>query len=505
MIQHIFFLFFSCEKNRQNHLHIEYMCLLLNIENYFIVIGTQQDTYIDKSKLYIKCNDNYESFPEKVFLAMRYVYKNIMSNSIDLKYIAKIDDDVYLHDLSFLQFDTENDYIIHQKLNSGKMNPKWHYNKCSDSKYNIEYKLDNYLIDNNLPIIGNFDYGNGGAVYLLSKNALNTLCNHTHFDILMKYMYEDVIVAYILGAANILPCINMKGSFKNYIYNSNNCLFFRIDCKITLLKIKYLYMEINGSEGLNDRKARLLALLQAAKMEKRIAIVPKMILTSLHDSIGKKNIHTYLINEYFRIEDKQYQYVLYDDNLFKNDNDIKVIQLKLDTTSNYTLNQTLCSPMPRVVMTCKDQANILHNNNKQLIGLHIRKTDKLSIFENEYLSLTNILHVIEKSIHNLELYNIFIATDDKSMLQELENKKTTLPYNVYVYNDFDITFKDNYELFLHEMYIVETADIRIKTFKDSEYLYNFNKPDSFYYFLDRSMHNPVEKYTFSGTLLSHDQ
>jgi hypothetical protein len=262
-------------------------------------------------------------------------------------------------------------------------------------------------------------------------------------------------------------------------------------------------LAINGSAGLNNRKAHLVALLHAAKMEKRIAIIPNMILTNFHDSISKKTINTNLIDEYFRVEDKKYHYVLYDNNLFENNNDIKTIHLQLDATSMYRLNQTICSPMPRVVMKCKDQVDLLRNHSKKIIGMHIRKTDRLNIFENEYLSLTNILHAVEKSIENLELYNIFIATDDKIMLQELEKKKGELKYNVYVYNDFDITFEDNNESFIHEMYIVETSDIIVKTFKDSEYLYKFNEPDSFYYLLDRSMHNPDEKYTLHDTLLSH--
>jgi len=507
----LLYLFISCEKKKHLHIHIEYMCYLLGIKNYYIIIGTEGESYIDDHKLFINCNDHYEGLSEKVLNTLQYIHDH--EKSFDFDYVIKIDDDIYLNNLLFLNSIVDNDYIIHNKLNTSTMSTTWHMNKCNDSILNKTHcHINDFISENNLESVKDFDFGNGGSIYLLSKKAVDVICNFSYVDVCKKFMYEDIIVSYILNIHGIQPYINTNVSYscikrrnehiQKFVNISDNSLAFRFDCDLSKLEINYITGYTHGAAGLNDRKSLLLKLLEEAKNEKRIAVIPKFTLSNIHNS-HNENISTHIIDQFLQINNDDYKYV-FDDNLkLTNIHNMKRVELKheindLNDYKQIKLRQITCSPVDRVINNCDEFIQILKN--KPFVSIHLRKTDRLTNDENDYISSLKLIELLENSLMDLESKNIYICSDDKNLIVDMQKIKCDSKYNIFTKADLCMTFDNNYELFIHEMYIVEKADIIIKTFKDSEFLYNFNYPDSHWYILDRSMHSMNEKYTLQDKI-----
>ena len=72
------YVFFSYKKNINNSYdRISIMMNLLNIKDYLIIVGGEENKYNDDNHiLNIKCNDNYEGLPEKVIKTYNFIFKN---------------------------------------------------------------------------------------------------------------------------------------------------------------------------------------------------------------------------------------------------------------------------------------------------------------------------------------------------------------------------------------------------------------------------------------------
>lgn len=493
----LLYLFISCEKKKHLHIHIEYMCYLLGIKKYYIIIGTEGESYIDDHKLFVNCNDHYEGLSEKVLNTLQYIHEK----SFNFDYVLKIDDDIYLNNLLFLNSIDNNDYIIHSKMNTNAMSTTWHMNKCNDSILNkTHYHINDFISENNLESVKDFDFGHGGSIYLLSKKAVNVICNFSYVDVCKKFMYEDIMVSYILNIHGILPYTNTNVSYTCYkrrneqihkfIHLADNSLAFRFDCDLSRLQINYITGYTHNATGLYERKSLLLKLLEEAKNEKRIAVIPKSILSNVHN-YHNENISTRIVEQLLQINNNDCKYV-FDDNLqLAKNHDMKRIELKHEN-NDYKLSQLSCSPVDKVIKNCDEFIQLLKN--KPFISIHLSKTYRLTNDENNHLSSGKLIKLLENSILELESKNIYVCSDDKGLIADIQKTKSDLKYNIFTEADLCMSFDNKYELFIHEMYVVEKADIIIKTFKDSEFLYNMNSPDSHWYILNRSMHSMSRNY-----------
>lgn len=167
---------------------------------YLFLIGEPSliEAKIDSDKLIVPCRDDYESLILKLFLAYEYLY-----NTEQFDYIYKIDDDCVLNvaDLTknIIQQLPGNQYAggaTHPK--GATMNNKWHYGKCSSSKYDKPYSYDK----------APFEFAKGGYSYFLRRDTLPLVMHQiksTKKEIaIFQYAYEDVRLSELLGNCNIV-------------------------------------------------------------------------------------------------------------------------------------------------------------------------------------------------------------------------------------------------------------------------------------------------------------
>lgn len=192
----------SCEKN----MHLWPSLLNKNIDNLLIICGKSLDeNYIfdcNDQILYVNCNDGYEGLPEKMIYAYNAIrgYKKFDS----ITHILKIDD----HDTIVSKEVIDNIEINGQDcLNRrhyvgqhiyGACMGGHHIGRCGTSPWNNRlYEGENGM------------YASGGYSYILSRNALNIICNtYTYSDkerIRKEHIYEDLMVAMILKRSEIFP------------------------------------------------------------------------------------------------------------------------------------------------------------------------------------------------------------------------------------------------------------------------------------------------------------
>jgi glycosyltransferase involved in cell wall biosynthesis len=147
--------------------------------------------------LYVPCPDNYESLLLKLALGYQFIYRNF-----DFKYVMKIDDDCFpdlekfansiIPQLSGLQYLAG---ATHPK--GTPMNDQWHFGKCSDSKFDKQFKYN----------VSPIEFGKGGYGYFLRKDILPAIFSEigTFNQELQDeiYSYEDFRIAEILHSNNI--------------------------------------------------------------------------------------------------------------------------------------------------------------------------------------------------------------------------------------------------------------------------------------------------------------
>ena len=543
MFDNILFMFISCEKNRYKHKFIEMMCYRHDITNYYIVVGSKSESKIDGKYIFIQSNDHYEGLPEKCLKLFTFVYATRLHEGFN--HFVKVDDDISFYDVGCFENLPLKDYTGFQFLNSNVMDSRWHQNKCYDKSYNtMNFNFKKYLEAKNLRFNGNFKYFNGGGIYILSAKALK--CIHDFNVNVYDYMYEDVLIGYILQLHNILPEVvstdykhgskmgyGIKKEFWNGYYSSTSSrLQFLMDCDIrkhncieyvecsTAAPIYSKRMQRTNYEeraaGLNDRKSLITNMFLKCKAEGKVPVLSKLNLSRIHqrkENNFKGNIKTYLLEEYFETS-FNVPYVFDNSDIYNEVKRYTPSQISkeyfYDFNSEFAkkhvkeiliANQTMYKPLKSVYENAKLKIKSMKESATILVSIHLRKTDRLSNKENAFLSFENIFGMLETFLHKCqcERYVVYFATDDVKLCQEVSKRRSDLNYKVFTYEDFDYMKRidDNYALFTHEMCIVESADIQIKTFVDSENLYDMKKPGDFYYFLKRSMHeNPTDSSEF---------
>ncbi|GAA4894764.1 hypothetical protein GCM10023311_19310 [Flaviramulus aquimarinus] len=285
--------------------------------------------------------------------------------------------------------------------------------------------------------------------------------------------------------------------------------------------MKYLHYKTltKTGQGLMDKRACLMFLLAEAKLSKRVAVIPKFILGSQHNS--GKNIETYMINIYFNIEKLGAEYIL-EENFLEiektiDGNDILNIKDEVfDFGSDKLLvrRNLLCDDfwslkklydvislaklyhgvgvkyiIPLITVTDMIKSigdEILNQLEKPTIGLHLRRGDRLN---NRLRKSMNEKTIINK-FDNFNYNSVFYCSND-----QYYKINDTRYFSNKNFKDILETIKDNFLLFCIEMYVVDNCDISVRTFNDSSpFYYIEDKTNKNYSISDYSMHGSDSRF-----------
>ncbi|MGV6830964.1 MAG: hypothetical protein ACWA5P_05330 [bacterium] len=285
--------------------------------------------------------------------------------------------------------------------------------------------------------------------------------------------------------------------------------------------MNYLYYDTKtkAAEGLLDRRACLLILLAEAKLSNRVAVIPKFNLRSGHNN--GKALCSYLIDDYVSLENIEAAYILDEDfeqvkteisedsilhiNDERFDFDLKnpliIRHLKSDNFWNlnklYEVNSLarlyqgfgtkFVIPKAAAPKRIKEIADrILSRLERPVIGLHLRRGDRL----NKKLNASMQPDVLLPKLNDFKYQSVYYCSNDKSY-------KINDP-GFFSHKDFQDelgAITDNYLLFSIEMYIVDNADISVRTFKDSSPVYfKDNTENTNYSICNYSMHGSHNSY-----------
>jgi glycosyltransferase involved in cell wall biosynthesis len=148
--------------------------------------------------IFVPCRDDYESLLLKLALAYEY----LLTHETGFTHILKLDDDCYLNVAKFSEDLTASrplsDYIagaIHPL--DERLNRRWHFGKCSDSRFDKPYAHD----------FAPTPYAKGGYGYILSRQAMGIVAREipTFRAELerFEYAYEDLRIGQLMAAENI--------------------------------------------------------------------------------------------------------------------------------------------------------------------------------------------------------------------------------------------------------------------------------------------------------------
>ncbi len=262
--------------------------------------------------------------------------------------------------------------------------------------------------------------------------------------------------------------------------------------------MKYLQYKASTKhgEGLLDRRMCLMILLAEAKLSHRIAVLPKFLLGSQHNN-GKK-IESYLIDTYFDIDKLQVEYIL-DEEFAERKKKIDTAHIlniknkKIDQNSDKTLivrnlpsdnfwklkklgaevinlaknyqgvGQKYVIPLvttPEYIKAIGDQ--ILNQLERPVIGLHLRRGDRLNKRLNDSMNEKTIINKLEGFNYN----SVFYCSNDQNYRINNDNY-----FSISKFKHLVESIGDNYLLFCVEMYIVDNCDISVRTFNDSSPFY----------------------------------
>ena len=299
--------------------------------------------------------------------------------------------------------------------------------------------------------------------------------------------------------------------------------------------MKYIYYKAKKKDkaGLSDRRSSLSYILAESKINNRIAVIPKFILDSKHQkNIGKleNDIYSYILETYSEIDKNEFPYIFEEDfikNIFHtvNNNDIEYVDSFKPFTSDKSIiirntpgdtynRRAFC---PYNLHNVADLANkiqgqtfelgilkiplykpthyisnignvILSNLTKPILGIHIRRTDRLSMFKE--LEEHQNPSFIEKKISKLNYKSIYYCSDDPKYELNFLNA-----YNKNAFAELIKNIDDNYLLCCIEMYIICNCDIAIRTFYNSDIFYNIEKKNINYSLSGTSMHGKPQKYS----------
>lgn len=171
----------------------------------FYLFGNEKikNSYYDSKTniLLLKVNDNYESLPKKIYLAIRY----ILEKYPEINGIYKTDDDIVYQKIDILIKIIK--YCYNNDINySGLIIDNIDRDKISDRR--IRKRFENKKINNIYHSDAIYCYGAG---YYLSKTSMKIIKEHQIY--IYKQYLEDVSIGHILNKYNIYP-IRMNLKFK---------------------------------------------------------------------------------------------------------------------------------------------------------------------------------------------------------------------------------------------------------------------------------------------------
>ncbi|WP_299364929.1 hypothetical protein [Winogradskyella sp.] len=277
---------------------------------------------------------------------------------------------------------------------------------------------------------------------------------------------------------------------------------------------KYLYYKPakKYAEGLLDRRSCLMILLAEAKLSQRVAVVPRFQLGSHHNH--GKLIESYLIGEYFGIDRLDVDCIFEEDFLpilkdipqdkilnindkksdKKSDARVIVRDLKDDNFWNLKLYDVFALAklyhgvgvkfvIPEVTPTQYIKVlgdNILSRLQRPIIGLHLRRGDRLNKRLNDSMNEDKILSKLSGFNYN----SVYYGTNDRTY--KINDKRF---FSSEDFKDILGEIKDNYLLFAIEMYVIDNCDISVRTFNDSSPFYHIvDETDKNYAICNYSMH-----------------
>lgn len=484
------FVCISCKKNENKHNHIRYMYYSMGVENYIIVIGdpTLQQMYIydnESRVLTLKCEDSYEALPCKI-VSMCKAVKDLF----DPKYIVKVDDDVVLKDISFLRGCEYGGLPYTTKIDTVHT---WHMNKCSDTSKNVPFVVGDWIKRNGLVDVNEISYACGGSTYVLGRKAIHILT--TCFSLCETHMYEDMFVGYILYTNGIQCERIMNATKKRDIgvdLNNKEVMLKNKDIR-DFIHPKYIgfkYKDTVGA-GLNDRKCMLTYFMVIARAYKRILCIEPFKLNRFHNHDSHVN-NSIIINEYILCNTGKYLITtdrirdpirVNDIEPFDENTESVIINIRniymshlarrFDDVSFFVRN-TDFEPIPYIKHMGDKIIQQLRTDGKRIIGVHLRKGDRMTQNETHRFTPQYIFDVCSRQDHVM-----YVATNELGFVHQ--NFKTRIDFH-----ETETFSKNNYLLFALEMYIVENCDVHIKTFQDSEHLYGSDA--EMYYLIPRSMH-----------------
>ena len=231
MIEYVFVIY-SCKKYlKKANLLYSLIYNRLNNCKCYVIYGDpnlENDYKITFDKyISLKCGDYYEHLTEKTIT----LFKVIQQIHPDVKGVFKCDDDIIpnihkLNDLfQYLNNNTNIDYLGHTVKYEYDESSYWHYNKCSDIKFNVLYPIKKC-------------HHTSGPLYFLSMNAIRIFNNINKNEFLF---YEDTMVGYYLNQQNIFPV-------HYHVYNDNFC--YEDSCMQNVdSKCNHLFIELTGGLG----------------------------------------------------------------------------------------------------------------------------------------------------------------------------------------------------------------------------------------------------------------
>ncbi len=194
--------------------------------------------------LYVPCPDNYESLLLKLALGYEFIYRNF-----NFKYVMKIDDDCFpdleKFDKKIIPQLSGKQYLAGATHPKGAaMNDKWHFGKCSDSKFDKQFKYN----------VSPIEFGKGGYGYFLRKDILPAVFGEiTIFQQELQdgvYSYEDFRIAEILTRKKIY--VERAADYNVEVSTGENLKDYTLVFDITnTAKFSELYDEITAD--LKDR------------------------------------------------------------------------------------------------------------------------------------------------------------------------------------------------------------------------------------------------------------
>ncbi len=278
---------------------------------------------------------------------------------------------------------------------------------------------------------------------------------------------------------------------------------------------KYLYYKPakTYAEGLLDRRSCLMILLAEAKLSNRIAVIPKFRLGSHHNN--GTLVESYLIGNYFNSDRLNVEYIFEEDfytiekaldpetiihigrkkfDYEGTDASLVVRSLKDDNFWNLKLYDVFALAknyhgvgvkfvIPEVTPTEQVKMlgdKILNALESPIIGLHLRRGDRLNKKLNESMNAGIMIDKLSKFSYN----SAYVATNDRNY--KINDKRF---FSSEDFEDVLGGIKDNYLVFAIEMYVVDHCDISVRTFNDSSpFFYVENTSDKNYALCNYSMH-----------------